>query len=57
VPAREEADEHAFDNVVLTYDDFGNFPADGVQPVNSTLKSRFGTHVLYCSVRAASAKE
>jgi len=44
VSARKEADEHTFDNVVLTYDDFGDFPADGVQPVNCALERGFGTH-------------
>ena len=48
VSAGEQADEHAFDHVVLAYDDFGDFPADGVQPVNGKLESRFRSHVFHC---------
>ena len=48
VPAREQANQHAFDHVVLAYDDFCDFPADGVQPVNGILESRFGSHIFHC---------
>jgi hypothetical protein len=44
----KQTDEHAFDNVVLTYDDLCDFPADGVQPVNGILESCFGSHVFHC---------
>ena len=48
VPAGEQADQDAFHYVVLADDDFGDFPADGVQPVNSILESRFGSHIFHC---------
>ena len=34
VAAGEQADQHAVDDVVLADDDFGDFAADGVQPVD-----------------------
>ncbi len=44
VAAGQQADQHAFDDVVLAYDDFGDFAAHGVEPVHSELECRFGFH-------------
>ena len=46
VAAGQQADQHAFDHVLLADDDFGDFAADGVQPVHRELECRFGSHAL-----------
>jgi hypothetical protein len=46
--ARQQANQHAFYNIVLTHNDFGYFPPDGIKPVYGRLKSGLGSHFLHC---------
>ncbi len=47
----EEADQYALDYVVLAYDDFGDFPADRVEPVHCELKCSLGSHFMIVKQR------
>jgi hypothetical protein len=44
VSTGEEANQYAFNYIVLPYYDFGYFAANGLQPVDRKLECRFGSH-------------
>jgi len=48
VPGRQQADEHAFDHVILPDNDLGNLLPDRVQPLDGELELRFSSHASHC---------
>ena len=52
MPRGQQANEDAFHNIVLPHDDFGDLPADSVEPVAGDLECRFGCHVSHCRALA-----
>ena len=55
VPGRQQADEHAFDHVILPDNDLGNLLPDRVQPLDGELELRFSSHASHC--RAAGVEQ
>jgi hypothetical protein len=56
VTSGQKADQDTFHDVVLTYDDFRDLPADGIQPVDCGLKIGLGTHILVYPRRLGAEK-
>ena len=64
VAGSQQAHQDAFDYVILTYDDFGDFAPDCIEPLNGLLKCRFGCHdiiveqaaIEYCLFRVRIAR-
>jgi hypothetical protein len=46
MPGGEEADEDAFDDVVLADNDFGDFSSNARQTFDGHIEGRFGSHLL-----------
>ena len=51
--SREQTNKDAFHDIVLAHDDFGDFPADGIQPVDGELERSFGSHLYILEQREA----
>lgn len=51
VASGQQANQYALDDVVLAYDDFGNFPANSGEPINGAFECRFRSHVFHCRAR------
>ncbi len=43
--AGEQTDQDAFDDVILADDNFGDFAADSIEPLDRKLECRFSSHV------------
>src|ERR1039458_7947089 len=55
MPRGQQANQDAFHDIVLSHDDFGDLPADRVEPVDGELQCRFGSHDFHCRARRTGA--